>query len=68
MKQNKQVNKEYRSYRETKDKIHCQIAQDTQIVIQLIILNYTLLITTKEIILLLLEVVKEIHILEHIEL
>ena len=37
MKQNKQVNKEYRSYRETKDKIHCQIAQYTQIVIQLII-------------------------------
>ena len=37
MKQNKQVNKEYRSYRETKDKIHCQIAQYTQIVIQLIV-------------------------------
>ena len=37
MKQNKQVNKEYRSYRKTKDKIHCQIAQYTQVVIQLII-------------------------------
>ena len=35
MEQNKQIDKEYRSYWEPKNEIHCQIAQYTQIVIKL---------------------------------